>query len=94
MHFPMDRYFRGRGELSPEVPLVEVEDRVYLTYRKARYLERQSFRGGKQTIHVVVSQLPKRAGIDPYNTLIDRQGGDNVRRLRSAEPRRVDRGLE
>jgi hypothetical protein len=49
---------------------------------------------GKQTIRVVVSQLPKRAGIDPYDKLIDRQCGDNVRDVRSAEPRRVDRGLE
>ena len=32
--FQMDRYFRGRGEVSSEVPLVDVEDQSYLTYRK------------------------------------------------------------
>ncbi|HKN66902.1 MAG TPA: M1 family aminopeptidase, partial [Gemmatimonadaceae bacterium] len=220
-HFQMDRYFRGRGEFSHEVPLVDVDDQAYLTYRKGAvamyalrdaigeeavnaalhryvekfhhdgppyatsrdlvaelravtpdsvkslitdlfetitlwevktdsaslvrlpngkyevtlevearkvradsvgreteiplndlveigvfgnvaggeigpplYLERQRIRSGKQTIRIVVSKLPKRAGIDPYDKLIDRQRGDNVRELKSAEPRRVDRGLE
>ena len=33
-HVQMDRYFRGHGEVSWEVPLVDVEDQAYLTYRK------------------------------------------------------------
>ena len=209
-HFQMDRYFRGRGEFSREVPLVDAEDQAYLTYRKGAvamytlrdeigeqavnaalgryvekfnhdgppyatsldlltelravapdslksliadlfetitlwevkadgaavrrmpngeyevtldvaarkvradsvgreteipmndlveigvfgdtkdgalgeplYLQRQRIRSGKQTIRVVVAQPPKRAGIDPYDKLIDRQRGDNVRELRS-----------
>ena len=46
------------------------------------YLQRQRIRNGKQTIRVVVSQPPKRAGIDPYDKIIDRERGDNVRDLR------------
>ncbi|MFL5557163.1 MAG: hypothetical protein ACJ794_00890 [Gemmatimonadaceae bacterium] len=46
------------------------------------FLMWQRIRSGKQTIRVVVSQEPKRAGIDPYDKIIDRQRGDNMRDLR------------
>jgi ABC-type transport system involved in multi-copper enzyme maturation permease subunit len=212
-HFQMDRYFRGRGEVSREVPLVDVEDQSYLTYRKGavalyslrdqigeaavnaalrryverfhhdgppyataadlivelraatpdslkplitdlfetvtlwdvkldgatvhrmpdgRYevalevearkvradsvgrqteipmndlveigvfgaeddgafgepllLERTRVRSGRQTIRVIVSREPKRAGIDPYDKLIDRERGDNVRTIAPRTP--------
>ncbi|HET7550649.1 MAG TPA: M1 family aminopeptidase [Gemmatimonadaceae bacterium] len=32
--FQMDRYFRGRADLSREVPLLDVEDQPYIAYRK------------------------------------------------------------
>ncbi len=48
------------------------------------YLERQRIVSGKQTIRVVVSQAPVRAGIDPYDKVLDRERGDNVRDLRPA----------
>jgi ABC-2 type transport system permease protein len=34
--------------------------------------------GAPQTFDFVVKQLPTRAGIDPYNKLIDRNGDDNT----------------
>jgi aminopeptidase N len=46
------------------------------------YLERQRIQSGKQTIRVVVSQAPTRAGIDPYDKVLDRERGDNVRELK------------
>jgi hypothetical protein len=32
----------------------------------------------KQTFEIVVDQMPTRAGIDPYNKLIDRIPDDNL----------------
>lgn len=46
------------------------------------YLERQRIRSGRQTIRIVVAREPKRAGIDPYDKIIDRERGDNMRGLR------------
>ena len=34
--------------------------------------------GGRQTFEFMVKELPTRAGIDPYNKLIDRNGDDNT----------------
>ena len=42
------------------------------------YLERHRIHSGRQTIRVVVSLEPKRAGIDPYDKIIDRERGDNM----------------
>ena len=41
-------------------------------------LQRHRIRSGKQTIRITVPQPPRRAGIDPYRKLTDRQGNDNV----------------
>jgi ABC-type transport system involved in multi-copper enzyme maturation permease subunit len=49
------------------------------------YLERQRVHSGKQTIRVVVDQEPKRAGVDPYDKVIDRERGDNMRALKLSE---------
>ena len=45
------------------------------------YLERRRIETGKQTIRVVVSRPPTRAGIDPYDKVLDRERGDNMREL-------------
>ena len=42
------------------------------------FLEKKKFTQQKQTFEVVVDQLPTRAGIDPYNKLIDRISDDNM----------------
>lgn len=44
---------------------------------KPLYLQKQWVHEGKQTFEVVVDQMPSRAGIDPLNKLIDRNGDDN-----------------
>ena len=36
------------------------------------------FAGGRQTFEFIVKEQPTRAGIDPYNKLIDRNGDDNT----------------
>jgi hypothetical protein len=42
------------------------------------YLQKHRIRSGKQTIKVAVAGKPARAGIDPYNLLIDLKTDDNV----------------
>jgi ABC-type transport system involved in multi-copper enzyme maturation permease subunit len=44
---------------------------------KPLYLRREKMTGEHQTFTIVVDQRPTRAGIDPYNKLIDRNADDN-----------------
>ena len=44
---------------------------------KQLYLQREKISKEKQTFDIVVNELPTRAGIDPYNKLIDRVSDDN-----------------
>ena len=50
------------------------------------YLQKQHVTGPDVTVTAVVDALPLRAGIDPYNVLIDRTPGDNVRAVVRASP--------
>jgi len=45
---------------------------------KPLYLEKRKFTRERSTITIVVDQKPTRAGIDPYNKLIDRNADDNL----------------
>jgi len=40
--------------------------------------ERRAIRSGVQTLTFTVAKAPKFAGVDPYNTVIDRNGDDNT----------------
>jgi hypothetical protein len=51
----------------------------------AIYLARHRIRSGSQTIRIIVPREPSRAGLDPYRKLIERERGDNVIAVRSAE---------
>jgi ABC-2 type transport system permease protein len=46
--------------------------------RKVVAYERRPIRSGVQTLTFTVAKAPKFAGIDPYNTVIDRNGDDNT----------------
>ena len=46
------------------------------------YLEKHRIDGTTGQVEVVVDRRPARAGIDPHNKLIDRNPGDNARRVR------------
>ncbi len=48
------------------------------TARKVIVVRKTPVHSGVQTLHMVVDRLPKFAGVDPYNTLIDRNSEDNV----------------
>jgi hypothetical protein len=45
---------------------------------KPLYLKKEWMTDAPQTFEIVVDQLPTRAGIDPYNKLIDRNADDNL----------------
>jgi aminopeptidase N len=48
------------------------------TSKAALFLERRPMRSGDQTVTLVVDQLPKYVGVDPYNKRIDRDSDDNL----------------
>ncbi len=45
---------------------------------KPLYLKKEKITEAKQTFEIVVNEMPTRAGIDPYNKLIDRIPDDNT----------------
>ncbi|MGC2639567.1 MAG: M1 family aminopeptidase [Acidobacteriaceae bacterium] len=45
--------------------------------QKTLYLQKEWIHDGRQTFTMIVDQMPNRAGIDPYNKLIDRNEDDN-----------------
>ncbi len=45
------------------------------------YLEKRRITSATDTVQVVVDRRPVRAGIDPFNKLIDRDPGDNIGRI-------------
>ena len=47
-------------------------------HEKPLYLKKEKLTQEKQTFSVVVDQMPTRAGIDPYNKLVDRVAEDNI----------------
>jgi hypothetical protein len=42
------------------------------------YLTKEKLTQDRQTFSIVVDQMPTRAGIDPYNKLVDRVSDDNM----------------
>jgi ABC-2 type transport system permease protein len=54
------------------------------TEEKPLYLGKHHVTGRDVAVEVVVAEKPERAGIDPYNKLVDRRSGDNVRKVREA----------
>ncbi|HXY08994.1 MAG TPA: M1 family aminopeptidase [Terriglobales bacterium] len=45
---------------------------------KPLFLEKEKFTEGQRTLEITVDQMPTRAGIDPYNKLVDRIADDNM----------------
>jgi protein-disulfide isomerase-like protein with CxxC motif len=45
---------------------------------KPLYLKKERITQANQTFEILVDQMPSRAGIDPYNKLIDRIPDDNI----------------
>ncbi|MFY9511658.1 MAG: M1 family aminopeptidase, partial [Rubrivivax sp.] len=82
-------YADGKGK-ETEAPLDEPFDLGVFSaepgrpgYSAASVLSftRQPVKSGRQTLTVVVDQLPKFVGVDPYNKRIDRNSEDNLTRV-------------
>jgi ABC-2 type transport system permease protein len=69
------------GNESP-MPLNDYIDIGIFTGKKDQekplYLQKQKLTQEHQTFEITVDQMPTRAGIDPYNKLIDRVADDNI----------------
>ncbi len=48
---------------------------------KVLYMKKHRITGGNPTFTIEVDEKPLRVGIDPYNKLVDRNSGDNVRKV-------------
>jgi hypothetical protein len=71
----------GNGN-ETQMPLDDYVDIGVFTGKKDHeqplYLKKEKLTQEKQTFSVVVNQMPTRAGIDPYNKLVDRAADDNM----------------
>ena len=71
----------GNGKESP-LPMNDFIDIGVFTGKgdneKPLYLQKQRVTAEHQVFNVIVGQQPTRAGIDPYNKLIDRTADDNM----------------
>jgi ABC-2 type transport system permease protein len=71
----------GSGNEAP-MPLNDYVDIGVFTGKKDHeqplYLKKEKITQPKETFEIVVDQMPTRAGIDPYNKLIDRIPDDNM----------------
>jgi ABC-2 type transport system permease protein len=68
----------GKG-VETEVPLDDWIDVGVFADKTPLYLQKHHVTGSELTVQVIVLGRPTRAGIDPYNKLIDRTPTDNVR---------------
>jgi len=70
----------GNGAESPMLLADYIDIGVFSgkkDHEKQLYLKKEKITQEKETFDIVVDELPTRAGIDPYNKLIDRVSDDN-----------------
>jgi hypothetical protein len=71
----------GNGAESPMTLNDYIDIGVFVGKKdeeKPLYLKKERISQTSQTFEIVVDQMPTRAGIDPYNKLIDRIPDDNM----------------
>ncbi len=57
----------------------DIVDEKDVPLKNPYYLERKWLQPGENTFTVITDKKPEKAGIDPYNKLIDRNSNDNLR---------------
>lgn len=82
------RQYDGNGNETDqpgEASLIEIgvfgpdgKNQYGMTEKQPLYLEKRWLKPGEHEIEVTVDQMPVKAGIDPYNKLIDRISDDNT----------------
>src|SRR5260370_39098223 len=71
----------GSGNETPMALNDSIDIGVFIGKKdeeKPLYLKKETITQANQTFEIVVDQMPTRAGIDPYNKLIDRIPDDNM----------------
>ncbi len=71
----------GNGNETPMTMNDYIDIGVFMGKKdeeKPLYLKKEKITQASQTFEIVVDQMPTRAGIDPYNKLIDRIPDDNI----------------
>ncbi|WP_378185930.1 M1 family aminopeptidase [Aquimarina sp. W85] len=59
----------------------DIKDTLDVTLKNPYYLERKWLQPGDNTFTIYTKEKPLRAGIDPYNKLIDRDSEDNLKSI-------------
>ncbi|MCB9082154.1 MAG: peptidase M1 [Lewinellaceae bacterium] len=82
-------YYDGNGNIlreGKEPNLIEIgllgpesKNDQGMTRQNPVYLQKHWLKPGRQTLTIIVSEKPLKAGIDPFNKLIDRIPDDNVK---------------
>ena len=57
----------------------DITDEKDVTLKNPFYLERKWLSSGENTFTIITDNKPVKAGIDPYNKLIDRNSDDNLK---------------
>jgi ABC-2 type transport system permease protein len=71
----------GSGNETPMALNDSIDIGVFIGRKdeeKPLYLKKEKITQANQTFEIVVGEMPTRAGIDPYNKLIDRIPDDNM----------------
>ncbi len=63
----------------------DIVDDQEVPLKNPYYLERKWLKPGENTFTIITDQKPVKAGIDPYNKLIDRTSGDNLKPVEQEE---------
>ncbi len=63
----------------------------FKTVEKPLLLEKRRVTSRDLTFELVVADRPVRAGIDPYNKLVDRNSSDNVKRTKESNGSATER---
>lgn len=83
------KYYADSLGNEKEAKMNDLVDVAVFTYKKEKgqqvgkdvpvYFEKQRIKTGQNKLEIFVKEKPSKAGIDPYNKLIDRTPGDNLK---------------
>ncbi len=83
------KYYADSLGNEKEAKMNDLVDVAVFTYKKEKgatkgkdvpvYFEKKRLKTGQNKFEIIVNEKPSKAGIDPYNKLIDRTPGDNLK---------------
>jgi hypothetical protein len=89
--FSAKKYYADSLGNEKEAKMNDLVDVAVFTYKKAEgktkgkyvpvYFQKRRIHAGQNKFELIVNEKPGKAGIDPYNKLIDRTPGDNMKEM-------------